>query len=165
MNAIKKISNQQIVAMGQEALTSPRKRIHFNLHESPDDPIQRMINVLEPGTYMCPHIHHDKFKREIFVILRGRLLVCLFNDGGEMIDNVILDKEGESFLVEIPAGIWHTLIPLSVHTAIFECKDGPYDAGSDKIFADWAPKEGDPEGNQFNQGLLKHLGIVFPEFM
>jgi len=165
MSKIKYFGRDQLLQLGQDALISHRKRINFNLHESSADPIQRMVNVLEPGTYMCPHIHKDSSKREMFVLLHGRLLLCLFDNSGVIAEHFILDKTEGMYLVEIPVTMWHTLIPLAVHTTVFEIKDGPYDEGSDKIFAQWAPPEGSDDGQAYNKKILDKLGIVFPEFM
>lgn len=162
---MKIIDNSKLLELGNQALSSSRKRMNLNLHDNANDCIQRMVNVLEPGTYLCPHMHHHPEKREVFVILRGSLLVCIFNDVGEITNHVVLDKDGGNFIIEIPPSTWHTIIPLAVHTAVFECKDGPYDPATDKIFAPWAPKEGENEALQFNKELLKKLGFMFPEFL
>lgn len=150
--------------LASHAISSDRKRVSFNLHDSFSDSIQRMINVLEPGTYLCPHMHKNPPKNEIFVILQGKLLVCLFDDHGSISDHVILDRDSGRFVIEIPSGIWHTIIPLSVHTAIFECKEGPYDPKSDKLFAPWAPEEGSHDTMNYNKKILDTIGFVFPEF-
>lgn len=165
MNKIKHFGRQELMQLGIDALRSVRKRINLNFHETLADPIQRMVNVLQPGTYMSPHKHKDASKREIFVLLHGRLLICIFDDNGMLKQHFVLEHSEGEFLVEIPVTEWHTLIPLALHTAIFEVKDGPYDEGSDKIPAPWAPPEGSNEGLVFNKRILDELGIVFPEFM
>jgi cupin fold WbuC family metalloprotein len=162
---MKIINNTKILELGALALNSDRKRTMFNLHASPDDPLQRMVNVLQPGTYLCPHQHSNPAKREIFVILRGLLLICIFNDKGLVRDHIIIGKESGNYVAEISSSTWHTIIPLAVHTAVFECKDGPYDPETDKIFAPWAPLEGTPDGLLYNKNLLDSLGIIFPELM
>jgi cupin fold WbuC family metalloprotein len=109
-------------------------------------------------------MHKDPDKREVFVILRGSLLVCLFDDRGKVTNHIILDRDEGNYIIEIPPATWHTIIPLAVHTAVFECKDGPYNPENDKLFAPWAPAENSPETLQYNKDLLKHLGLVFPDF-
>jgi cupin fold WbuC family metalloprotein len=162
---MKIVNNEKILQLGNEALLSPRKRMNLNLHSNAADPLQRMVNVLEPGTYLRPHMHKDPEKREVFVILRGSLLVCLFDDKGEIIHHVVLDKDEGNYIIEISPSTWHTILPLAVHTAVFECKDGPYDPETDKLFAQWAPEEGAPEALEFNKQLLKKLDFIFPEFL
>lgn len=162
---MKIINNAKILELGALALNSDRKRTMFNLHSSPDDPLQRMVNVLEPGTYLCPHKHSNPEKREIFVILRGLLLICMFSKRGKVQDYIFIGKDSGNYIAEIASSTWHTIIPLAIHTAVFECKDGPYDPETDKIFAPWAPLEGDPDAQQFNRNLLDSLGIIFPQLM
>jgi cupin fold WbuC family metalloprotein len=161
---MKIIDNECIVALGKEAAQSSRKRINFNLHETPDDTLQRMIHVLQPGTYLCPHMHKAPLKREVFVIVRGSLLVCIFDKNGNIEHHVLLDHASGNFLIEIPAATYHTIIPLAVNTCVFECKDGPYNPDTDKIFAPWAPMEGEQGALEFNKQLLKQLDYMFPEF-
>ncbi len=160
---MKLINNDVIIQLGNEALLSSRKRVNLNLHEYSEDLLQRMVNVLEPGTYLQAHMHSDPQKREMFVILRGSLLVCVFNDSGSISEHVILDRDNGNYIVEIPPSTWHTIIPLAVHTAVFECKDGPYYPENDKVFAPWAPAENTAEALQFNKDILKKLGYAFPD--
>lgn len=39
------------------AKQSPRLRMNYNFHEHLDDPVNRLLNALEPGTYLRPHRH------------------------------------------------------------------------------------------------------------
>jgi len=162
---MKIVNNEMILQLGNEALLLSRKRMNLNLHSNANDPLQRMVNVLEPGAYLRPHMHKNPEKREVFVILRGSLLVCLFDDKGEVMQHIVLDKESGNYIIEIPPSTWHTILPLAVHTAVFECKDGPYNPETDKMFAPWAPDEGTTEALDFNKQLLKKLGFIFPEFL
>jgi cupin fold WbuC family metalloprotein len=107
------------------------------------DPINRMLNAFEPGTYIQPHKHETPDKREVFIVLRGSLVVVFFDDFGTPTDFVLLDRDKGNFAVEIPVGAWHTVIALESGSVVYEVKDGPYFPISDKNFASWAPKEGD----------------------
>ena len=49
---------------------------------------------------------------------------------------------------ELPVDTWHTLVALQP-SILFELKEGPYHALSDKDFAAWAPAEGDPDCDDF----------------
>jgi hypothetical protein len=53
---------------------------------------------------------------------------------------------------------WHSLIALE-SSIIYEVKDGPYDPADDKYFAGWAPGETSGEGLDFNDMVLKNLGL------
>ena len=77
------------------AKQSPRLRMNYNFHEHLDDPVNRLLNALEPGTYLRPHRHLNPKKDEIFLLLRGRIAVFLFDNKGEITQTQILDpKEG-----------------------------------------------------------------------
>lgn len=65
------------------AKQSPRLRMNYNFHERLDDPVNRLLNALEPGTYLRPHRHLNPAKDEIFLLLRGRIAVFLFDNKGK----------------------------------------------------------------------------------
>ena len=69
-----KIINEQLLDETQaKALQSPRLRMNYNFHEKLDDPINRLLNAMEPGTYLRPHRHLNPAKDEIFLLLRGKV--------------------------------------------------------------------------------------------
>ncbi|MEG3639091.1 WbuC family cupin fold metalloprotein [Magnetococcus sp. PR-3] len=120
-----------------------RKRANLNWHPQLEDPIQRMFNALQPGTYVRPH-RHDKDRWESFVHICGRTILLTFDDAGQVLQRTEL-SERENRAVEIPGGQWHTLLCLSANTMVMEVKAGPYLPTQDKDFAPWAPKEGEPQ--------------------
>jgi hypothetical protein len=48
---------------------------------------------------------------------------------------------------------------LSETAVCFEVKAGPYDAATDKEFAPWAPREGDPSAPEYLAKLLALLDV------
>jgi cupin fold WbuC family metalloprotein len=154
-----KINEQLLSPIIEEAKHSTRKRKNYNFHKELSDPLQRLLNCLEPETYCQPHRHMSPPKREVFILLIGKALVVEFDDNGQIKDSIILDIENGNYGVEIPAGCWHTIIALNEGTVVFECKDGPYIAIQDKDFAAWAPKEGSPDCLAYNIGILQSLNI------
>jgi cupin fold WbuC family metalloprotein len=133
------VDQQLLDQVSAIAKASPRLRMNHNLHQL-EDRVQRMLNALEPDTYVRAHRHIDPPKAEMFVILRGRTAVLIFNDDGGIEDCIILSPEG-SCVVDIPAGHWHSLLALEPGTVVMEAKDGPYIPSTDKDFAAWAPRE------------------------
>ena len=127
----------------QKAKNSPRGRMNYNFHDDLVDPINRMLNAFEPGTYIQPHKHENPDKREVFILLCGSLVVVFFDDSGIPTDFVLLDREEGSYAVEIPVRTWHSVFTLVSGTVVYEVKDGPYLPMKDKNFAIWAPNEGD----------------------
>jgi cupin fold WbuC family metalloprotein len=143
--------------LSQEARGLARKRKNHNFHTSLADPINRMLNALEPESYVCPHKHENPDKREVFIILKGRLAVFFFDDAGMVTETTILDQDEGRYGIEIPPGIWHTVVALKTGTIVYEIKDGPYRLEDDKHFGQWAPQEGSPEAPLYLQKLLKLL--------
>ena len=140
----------QVVAQAAE---NQRLRQNFNLHKDFADPCQRLLNAMEPGTYLRPHRHLTPPKAECFIALRGRLAAVIFADSGEVERILEFGAGGPIFGLELPAESWHTIISLQPGSLIFECKPGPYEPLSDKDWAKWAPAEGDEQATDFLQSL------------
>lgn len=140
---VKVITSEILDQLTQKAACSSRKRLNLNYHEDLADPINRMLNAFEPGTYIQPHKHENPDKREVFIVLRGSMVVVIFDQSGNPVDFILLDPQRGKYAVEVGPGVWHSVISLEAGTVVYEIKDGPYIQPTDKIFAPWAPKEGD----------------------
>lgn len=147
-----------LAGLSNEARNSTRLRKNYNYHELLSDPINRMLNAIEPGSYVQPHKHENPDKREAFIILKGQVVVFFFDDEGEMINHVLLSRDSGRFGVEIKPGQWHSLASLESGSVVYEVKDGPYIPISDKNMAPWAPKEGDKDAPDYLAGLLRKAG-------
>ncbi len=139
--------------LSAKACHTERKRLNHNFHKGNSDILQRMLNALEPGTYVRPHKHENPDKNEVFIVLRGRTMVIEYNDDGSIAEHIILDRETEIFAAEIPPGRYHSMISLEKGTVAYEIKEGPYLPDTVKIFAPWAPEEGSPETIDFIKDL------------
>lgn len=152
-----KIINEKLLGeTSEKARLSPRKRMNFNLHEL-TDPVQRMLNAIEPGSYVRPHRHLDPDKTELFVILKGKGAVVTFDDEGKIKDVVPLETGGETLGVEIPPEVWHSVISLEKGTVFLEIKDGPYVATTDKDFAKWSPRPGSEAEKKYLDDLITRI--------
>lgn len=140
---MKLISEELLDNITSEATVNARLRMNYNLHESLDAPIHRLLNALEPGTYLPPHRHVDK--EETYVVLRGSLLTFLYDDSGNIIEKVCLSPSAGAYGIEIPPGTWHNIISLESGTVILEIKGGPYLPLSPEDVASWAPAPSDTE--------------------
>lgn len=129
----------QIVTAARNA---PRQRSNYNFHPELEDRVQRFVNAMEPQTYVCPHRHEGAHRWEMFLAIAGRAAVLTFSDDGEVLTRAELSEKGPVRAVELPGSTWHTLVSLESGTVLFETKEGPYQAASDKDFAPWAPREG-----------------------
>ena len=154
--------NQPVFFLGEAELEagrvasrkSPRLRITLPLHRELGDGVQRMINFLQPGTYITPH-HHPAvgFSETIFVI-HGRILFVEFASTGQVLMKRLLTGGTPEALVDFGGTLIHTFICLDPDTVILEIKKGPYAGPEDKVFAPWAPPEGDPASAGYMANLL-----------
>ena len=108
-----------------QAKASPRLRMNFDLHNSPNDQSQRMLNALEPGTVMP--IHRHRHSSETVVVLRGKVKWVYYNDQKEVTNTFIVAPGSDLVGLSVPMGQWHSLECLETGTVIFESKDGPYE--------------------------------------
>jgi len=130
--------------LSNRAANAPRRRVNFNLHPHLEDPVQRLLNAIEPGSYVRPHRHATPPRWELFVILSGVLAVLIFDDAGVVIERIELDAGGTVRVIEVPAAAWHTVVALQPETVVIEFKQGPYAPLSDKDFVSWAPGDDGP---------------------
>jgi cupin fold WbuC family metalloprotein len=136
------VDSVRLAAVTARARTSPRLRMNDNLHAM-EDPVHRLLNATEPGTYVQPHRHSAPPRVETLAVLAGRGAVLLFDDAGRVSDTVVLSPAGPAHVVEIPGGAWHTLLALEPGTVWFEVKAGPYQAPPPEDVASWAPPPSD----------------------
>ncbi len=146
---MKVIDLQLFDGVSQAALRSPRKRSNFNLHEKLDDPVQRLFNAIEPGTYIRPHRHGNPETWELFLMVRGSAVFLIFDDAGRVAERFDLKAGGSPLGIEIPPGTWHTIAALEPGTVFFEVKQGPYVPPQPENIASWAPAEGEPQTAEF----------------
>ena len=142
-----------------QAKVAPRRRMNYNFHKDSSDTLQRLLNAMEPLSYIQPHKHENPDKREAFFALRGRIVVIEFDELGNIADHILLNPMIGNFGAEIPERTFHTIISLDPDTIAYEIKDGPYSPIDDKNFASWAPKEGNPGADAYLRDLLKELNI------
>jgi cupin fold WbuC family metalloprotein len=153
--------NQQLVSkVAAEAKNSARLRKNYNFHTDYADPVNRMLNGFEPGTYVRPHKHESPDKCEVFIILSGRALAIRFDEAGTVLEHTILDSARGNYGVEFPPRVWHMIVSLASGTVLYEVKPGPYTPIDDKNFAPWAPAEGSPEAAAYLKSLLTGLGFT-----
>ena len=154
-----KIDTRLLDKTSAQAKASVRRRMNFNFHKEYSDTLQRLLNAMEPLSYIQPHKHENPDKREVFFSLRGRIAVIEFDEQGHITDHILLDPLTGNFGAEIPERTYHTIIALDQGTVAYEVKDGPYSPIDDKNFATWAPKEGAEDAAEYLEGLLSGLSI------
>ncbi|MCU6435621.1 WbuC family cupin fold metalloprotein [Undibacterium sp. Jales W-56] len=141
------ITRQTLAELTQAAKDSPRLRKNLNFHTANDSACHRLLNALEPGTYIAPHRHLSVEKDETIIVMSGRFGVLLFDAQGSITETVVLSNSQEnqdSLGITIPAGVFHSMVALESGSVFFESKAGPYAAFTEEEKAHWAPLEGDP---------------------
>lgn len=120
------VSQAVLDELTAQAKASPRLRMNMDLRNGPEDSSQRMLNAIEPGSPLP--IHRHKYTSETVVCLRGRF-VEEFYDELERIctDAIDLTPGGPIFLVNVPAGQWHTVRALESGSVLLEMKDRKYE--------------------------------------
>ena len=126
----------------QAAAMADRQRKNANFHPSDDFPAHRLINAMQPGSYVRPHRHLDPNKDESIVALRGRFGYLSFDDQGDVLEAVTLSPQGPVFGIDIPHGTTHTLLALEPNSVFFEAKAGPFVPLRIDEIASWSPAEG-----------------------
>jgi cupin fold WbuC family metalloprotein len=142
--------------LARAARAHPRGRVNLNFH-APEDAYQRLLNAVQPGSFIRPHRHRAPAKSESFVVLAGEIGLFWFDDEGRVVGARRLGPDRETRAVDIAPGVWHTFLALRADTVVFEGKNGPYDPSVDKEFAAWSPAEGDPAAAGYAARLLAGL--------
>lgn len=140
-----------------QAKQSPRRRKNFNFHESENARSHRLLNAIEPGTYIPPHRHLDPHKDESMLMVRGRMGALFFDADGNVTQQVVLGAGGAAVGINIPHGVFHSLVALEPGTVFFESKAGPYAMLTADERAPWAPQEGAPEAGAYLAWMEKHF--------
>jgi cupin fold WbuC family metalloprotein len=136
-----------------ESRQSPRKRVILPIHREQEDPVQRMLNFFQPGTYVTPHHHPKEGASETIFVIRGGIGFLILEEDGAIRSSHHLTAGS---LLDIAPRVWHGMVALEPDTVILEAKRGPYD-DQDKHFAPWAP----PEGDEGAEELMKKYESLF----
>ena len=136
------IDNKLLDSLFEQAKSSSRLRMNYDLRTTAADTSQRMLNALMPGTEVPIHRHEET--SETVVCLCGRLEEIIYEEVVEYVQDETSRtgevmrkqtfKEVERHLLcpaegvygmQIPAGAWHTIRVLEP-SVIFEAKDGAF---------------------------------------
>lgn len=146
--------NGELIKRGLEASRkSSRKRMILPIHRTQAAEVQRLINFLQPGSYIRAHKHPMSYASESIILLQGSIRFFTFDENGEILTDNRLSSTPIPDVIDIEPDTWHSFLVLDPDTMIFECKKGPYNAKTDKEFASWAPEEGDDNATEFMKNL------------
>jgi cupin fold WbuC family metalloprotein len=120
---------------------SPRGRIIYPFHKSHNDNLHRMLNVIQPYSYVQPHRHSNPPKAESVIVIKGSIAYITFDQNGKVEETIKLSNQSNEIGFDTEPDIYHTFFALEQDTVLFEVKPGPYQKSLDKDFAKWAPQE------------------------
>ena len=135
------------------AADSPRRRKNFNFHTPEHEGANRLLNAVEPGSYVQPHRHLDADKDETLVVVRGSFGLVFFDQTGNVTQTAVAKAAGDVVGVNIPHGTYHSLVALEPGSVFFEAKAGPYVPIADAERAPWAPREGEAQVAAYQRKL------------
>jgi len=141
------------------AKNSPRLRQHLNIHTDFIDPCQRLLNAIEPNSYIRPHRHGV----ETLFAIRGLMALFIFTDSGAIervqcfSNDLSRNNRDIVFGAEIPQDRWHTVVSLETGSILLEVKAGPFNPDAPKTFAPWSPEEGASERINYLKRLMRKL--------
>ena len=124
------IDKQVLDQLTGQAKDNARLRMNLDLRTSSNDTSQRMLNALEPGTVVPIHRHCST--TETVIIVRGKVKEILFDEAGNVTEEILMEVGGNCPALQIPAGQWHTIEAIESGTVIFEAKDGAFAPLSEK---------------------------------
>lgn len=151
-DAIAVVDDAMIDGMVTRLTTLGLHKCALCLHHDPRDPVHEMLNVFSRGFYAAPHRHPSKCETK--TILRGRLLVVLFDEAGRVSRRITLGDPATGIrCVRLEANIYHTNLPLDDIVVFLETTSGPYLGPEGSEFAPWAPNETDAGAAAYKREL------------
>ncbi len=139
------INKDNLEGLSRIASINQRLRQHFNLHNDYNENCQKLLNAIQPDSYIQPHRHYSDPKSELLIVIKGEFAVVFFSNSGEVNNVCFLQSNGTKKnscnIIEIESTEWHTVVALKPNSILLEIKAGPFDPNYAKDFACWAPNE------------------------
>jgi cupin fold WbuC family metalloprotein len=130
-----------------DASLTKRGRKNANFHASDNAPAHRLLNAMQPGSYVRPHCHLHPTKDETIIALQGRFGYLSFDPVGRICESIELNAIGPVRGINIPHGTIHTILALETDSVFFEAKAGPFLPLTTDEIAAWSPPEGTEEAH------------------
>lgn len=114
--------------LSAKARASERKRMHYDLRDTPEDGSMRMLNAIEPGTFIPVHRH--TMTSEDVLVVRGECEEVLYSQVDDHLveaARIHMQAGTSEMMCHVPQGQFHTCISLAPDTIIYEAKNTRYD--------------------------------------
>jgi cupin fold WbuC family metalloprotein len=153
-NGVQVVDQHALDALTARAKASPRLRQHQNLHESYQDPCQRLLNAVEPGSYLQPKRDVSVPRSKLLTALRGRFALLQFDEDGNIMGVTEFAAGGVTGVaVEIAPTCWSTVISMKTGSVLLEVRPGPFDPDHLGDFAPWAPEPENADAAEYLRRL------------
>ena len=146
--------------VAQKARMAPRLRMNYNFHRTTDEVVNRLLNVMNRGSYLPVHRHLSPDRCESSVVVRGRVGLTIYDDAGCVVERRVVGPDCGCYGFDIEAGVWHGLVVLEDDTVLFEVKQGPYAPITPDNLAAWTPAADD---KQAVEAFIKELEQSFEQ--
>ncbi len=125
--------------------------VRFCLNSSPDEEMQDMV-IFEYKDNKCriPHKHTDS--NEAIHLIKGKILILVFDDKGELVDKRVLSEQGE-VAYRNAINMQHLYFPLSEYAVFREIRCGKF-VRENNVSADFDLKE--TLGEYLGEDLMCH---------
>ena len=120
------IDDALLAAVADKARVAPRLRINYNFHRTTDEAVNRLLNVMNRGSYLPVHRHLSPERTESCVVVKGKIGLMIYDDSGREVERRVIGPDCGCYGFDIEAGVWHGLVVLEDDTTLFEIKQGPY---------------------------------------
>lgn len=153
-DGVRVVDQHVLDVLTARAKASQRLRQHQNLHGSYQDPCQRLLNAVEPGSYLRPKRDVSVPRDKLLVALRGSFALVRFDDNGSIIG--ITEFAAGSIAgvaVEVAPTCWSTVLSMKTGSVLLEVRPGPFDPGHLGDFAPWAPEPEDARATEYLRRL------------
>lgn len=133
------IDDHLMAEVASQAREAARLRINYNFHRTTDEPVNRLLNAMNRGSYLPVHRHLSPDRCESSIVLRGRVGLTIYDDSGRVVERRVVGLDSGCCGFDIEAGVWHGLVVLEDDTVLFEVKQGPYAPITPDNLAPWTP--------------------------
>lgn len=133
------IDDHLMAEVASQAREAARLRINYNFHRTTDEPVNRLLNAMNRGSYLPVHRHLSPDRCESSIVLRGRVGLTIYDDSGRVVGRRVVGSDSGCCGFDIEAGVWHGLVVLEDDTVLFEVKQGPYAPITPDNLAPWTP--------------------------
>jgi cupin fold WbuC family metalloprotein len=157
MSKVEFIDQKKLDDISLQAKLSPRLRKNYNFHHADHEICHRLLNAMEPDSYIQPHRHIDVNKDETLIVVRGLMAIIIFDDNGKIEEKLIMEPNGTFIMASIPHGKYHTWLSLKEQSVFFEAKGGPFMPLTQEEKAPWAPEEGNDKAKAYLAFLKKQF--------